>query len=333
MKKQVSDIVKSLFVAGIMLITSGITFGQNADKEIAKDYKIDKGFTLAIDNEYGEINLVNWDKNELSVIVRIETEAASQAKAEELLEKVSIAIEESNSNASFDTEIDKKVMNGKNKIKVTYSVKAPAYLNVNLEQAYGNIYIQDLTGIAELEVRYGNLTANALENKNAEQENSLDLAYGNASIESVISLTADIKYSELSLTKSKDLNNESAYSKLQLGVLSNLDIESKYDKLSIGELNGSVNIESGYTQVNLGTLNKGFKEVVADVVYGNIKGSLGEGVSFSIDANAAYGSIDIPDGDYNTQKEGTSQTVNGKIGSGSGGNLVVKVKYGNLSLK
>lgn len=328
---------KQVFRTGIFLLlvifSASALYGQNAEKEIKKNYQVQKGFTLGIDNSYGEINIVNWDKSEVSVIVRVETEASSQSKAEELLDRVTIAIDESRNEVNFSTEFDNKTMNGKNKTRVIYNVKAPSFINVNLEQRYGNVYVQEITGVAKLEVKYGNLTAGALSSKNKDDWNMLDLAYGKASVEFVTTLQTEVKYSDLSIQESQVLSIESAYSKMEFGKVGELNIDSKYDKLSIDDLSGSLDVDAAYTHVSAGTILKGFKYISADMAYGNFKAILGSGVACGIDAEVSYGSVNIPDGDYSVDKSPNRKVVEGNIGGPSDSKINVDIKYGNLNLE
>ena len=177
----------------IMLATSFTlaAYGQaKADKKLSRDYEISKGFTLGIENTYGDINIVNWDEDALSVVVTVEVEATSQSKADKLLESVNIEIDESSNSVFFETEFEKQNYNEKKKIRITYDVKTPAYMNVELEQAYGNVYIQELTGTADLEIKYSSLTADALMVEDNDEWNSLELKYGDATIGKVNGLDA-----------------------------------------------------------------------------------------------------------------------------------------------
>jgi hypothetical protein len=313
--------------------STGIVSGQKAEKEINKNYNITEGFSLDITNKYGEINVVNWKKDELSVEIIITAEASSQSKAEELLKEVEIETSESRSDANFTTRINSKGMRGDNKIQVVYNVKTPEYLNITLVQSYGNIYIQDITGLANLELKYGNLTANRLAISDPDVWNNLDLAYGKAAIEYVNALNVEVQYSELNISGSDVLSVESAYSKLFLGNLIDLDIESKYDKLSAELLEGSMSIESAYTQVSVNRIIPGFTGIFAEMAYGNFKGSLDAKTAFMIDAETAYGSINIPEGDYQSSKEGNHEEVHGNVGGQTQSKVDVSIIYGNLVLK
>lgn len=307
--------------------------GQKAQKEVAKEYQITKGYTLGIDNKYGSIELINWDRNELSVVVTIEAEATSVQRAESLLDKVTIDISEEKSAVYFETSFQQMQMNKENRLKITYAVKAPAYLNASLEQSYGNIFIQNLTGEAILEVKYGNIDANSLVREEQNAVNEITIAYGNGSIEEAGVMDVEIKYGNLSIAKSHDLEIESGYSKVSLGEVNHLNIDSKYDKLSLESLIGSAKISSAYTQVDLGYISESFTLIDAEMTYGNLKGELSSRAAFSIDAETAYGSISVPDGQYNTEKDGMRQSVNGTIGRKSDAEVMVSIRYGNLNLK
>jgi hypothetical protein len=317
-----------LFSGSVLTVT-----GQPAEKLINKEYNISQGFTLGIDNEYGEINIVNWNQDRVAVEISITVEAKSESKAEEILKQIEIDISESKTAVYFDTEVEQINVTGKTKINVKYDVKAPAYINAVLEQSYGNVYIQELTGTAELEIRYGNLTATSLVNRQAEGWNTLDLKYGNASIENVSALSAEIKYSELAVSESRMLETESAYSKLNFGKVSRLNAECKYDKLNMDLLEGTLEVDGAYTNVTVGTISNGFSEVFVDLAYGNFKAGLESQAAFAIEADISYGSVQIPDGDYQVEKEAASESVWGRVGGKSDAKILADIKYGNLVLE
>ena len=316
-----------------LMFAGASVFGQKAEKEISKEYKITKGYTLNIDNKYGAIEVVNWDKSELSVLVKIETEASSEEKAESLLKRVTIDISEEKSAVYFETDIDFKKMVNNNKVKVTYMVKTPAFLNVNLEQKYGYIFIQDISGEANLEIKYGNLDAKMLVREQQDAWNNVDIAYGDGTIEETGALSTEVKYGGLTISKSTELSIESAYSKLYLGEVNILDIESKYGKVNMEQLKGSISVESAYTNVSLGLISADFEMIEAEMSYGNLKGELAPGASFKINAETAYGSISIPDGNYHSDKHGPRHEINGSVGSSSDSEINVSIRYGDLRLR
>ncbi|MDA3822199.1 MAG: hypothetical protein PF450_06255 [Bacteroidales bacterium] len=315
----------------VLLLIAGVTvFGQKAEKELKKDYDISEGFTMGIDNKYGSIEVVNWDKDELSVVVTITVEATSQDKAEKLLDGITVDISEEESATYFDTKFDLPKLSGKNNFNVNYTVSTPSYLNVNLEQKYGNVFIQEISGEAIIDVSYGNVNATKLVRDQKGEWNAIEVGYGNISIEETGALTVELKYGAIDVVRSGELSIESAYSKLALGDVNSLSLESKYDKVVMEKMIGSVMIESAYTQVNLGSISKNFNEISAEMSYGNLKGELDPNASFTIDAEAAYGSISIPDGSYHSSKENNRHTVVGEVGSSPDALIEVSLRYGSM---
>lgn len=322
-------ILLTVICAGAFLTASG----QVSEKRMSKEYPVSEGFTLGIDNEYGEINIVNWDQDKVSVEITISVEAKSESKAEDILKKIEIDISDSKSEVYFDTEVEQINTSGKTNIKVIYNVKAPAYINAVLEQSYGNVYIQELTGNAVLEIKYGNLMATSLANMDSDKWNTLDLKYSEATIEYATSLMADVKYSELTVNESLVLETESAYSKLFFGKVTELSAECKYDKLNLDLLAGVLQVDGAYTNVTVGNISNEFSEVNVDLAYGNFKAGLGPQAAFAIEADVSYGSIQIPKGDYATEKQGGNEEVLGTIGGRSDARILADIKYGNLVLK
>lgn len=331
-----NQIFKNRYAILLMVLFSGTLMtvsGQTSEKRINKEYNISEGFTLGIDNEYGEINIVNWDQDVVDVEITISVESKSESKAEDILEKIEIDISESKTRVDFDTEVEQVSTGGKTKINVVYDVKAPAYINATLEQSYGSMYIQEITGIAYLEVRYGSLMATALINQDRDSWNTLDLKYGEATIENVTALAAEVKYSELTVNESMVLETESAYSKLFLGKVVELSAECKYDKLNVDLLTGILEVDAAYTNVSVGRISNDFSEVFVDLAYGNFKAGMDQQPAFAIEADVSYGSINIPEGDYVTEKQAGNEEVRGTIGGGSVAKILADIKYGNLVLE
>src|SRR6056297_3481784 len=331
-----NQIFKNRYAILLMVLFSGTLMsvaGQTSEKRINKQYNISEGFTLGIDNAYGEINIVNWDRDVVDVEITISVESKSESKAEDILEKIEIDISESKSRVDFDTEVEQVSTGGKTKINVVYDVKAPAYIHATLEQSYGSMYIQEITGIANLEVRYGSLMATALTNQDRDSWNMLDLKYGEATIENVTALAAEVKYSELTVHESMVMETESAYSKLFFGKVMELSAECKYDKLNMDLLVGTFEVDGAYTNVSVGTISNDFSEVFIDLAYGNFKAGLEKQAAFAIEADVSYGSINIPDGDYVKEKQAGSEEVKGTIGGGSVAKILADIKYGNMVLE
>ena len=63
------------------------------------------------------------------------------------------------------------------------TVKMPVGTDLTLSNKYGNTDIDELHGLVNLDIKYGNLTAGKLTRGNVKPLNKLNLAYGKGSID------------------------------------------------------------------------------------------------------------------------------------------------------
>jgi hypothetical protein len=128
-------------------------------------------------------------------------------------------------------------------VEVNYMVYVPAYLDVVLQNKFGDIYMDDLTGQVDIELSNGVLKANRLEGTS-----SISLSFANGMIASLGSCTMKLSYSDLVLGDVNQLDLVSKSSKLNVDKVDVLKINSRRDKLyfkHVEYLYGS----SNFTQV------------------------------------------------------------------------------------
>jgi len=333
MKTQVfKTVLLAVFVSMVVSPATAQDDEYQAMKEIDKSYDVKEGFLLGVDNKYGSINIVNWDKDEVAVQVKIEVKSISKEKAEKVLETVEIDIDESNKEVFFETDYDRKSFPNKTQVKVSYTVNAPKYLNANLEMSYGAIFIQELSGRVIIDSRYSSVDIDGLSNSDQENVNVIDLAYSNLTIGSSEVLVCELAYSPMTIDDAGVLELESKYSQLKIEKAESLIIESKYDKGKVGEIAKVFEIESAYTQVNLGDIGAGIELITAEMAYGNLKGNVAAVDGFKVNAEVSYGSVDVPEGNLSKMKEGQTLTVTGKAGKGGDAIVNVDMRYGSLML-
>src|SRR5450759_3488553 len=162
-----------------------------------------------------------------------------------------------------------------------YSSAASDVYKRQLSNKYGDTDIDELHGLVNLDIKYGNLTAGKLTRGNVKPLNTLNLSYGKGTIDETGWLNLTERYvGSMDITKSQAILLDSKYSKISLGEASSMVGESKYDNIKIENIKNLV-LENGYTEVNIGELTK-------KLTY---NGSYG---SFSIDRiPAGFESIDV----------------------------------------
>jgi len=229
-------------------------------------------------------------------------------------------------------------------------VNIPADKNLKISNRYGNTVVGELTGNGNFVVKYGNFTAYDL---NTPESGTLDLnlAYGNANIGSASFINANISYSPITIEEIKKLkinskystinveegdaiNAVSRYDKYNCEEINSLTADSKYTHFRITELAKSLKVEAGYGSVKVGEVANDFDIIDITNSYGQI--SLGlDDAEYMLDASCSYCGISYPEDEFSGDriKENNSRTVKGKIGSGSGGKVMVTSRYGEIRLR
>jgi len=350
MKKRVFK-SKSLLLSLLLIVTVSFSLSaQDARKEYTENYNVDKGVTLDSDTKYSDVELITWDKSVVDILAVVEVDASSQNRAEEALKKVDVKIAKSGNTIYVETEMENGwSRNVKTRIKIT--IKAPAWVNLDLESSYGDLFIQEASEKVQIDLKYGNLKAGSISRGNVKPYNFIDLAYSHGVIDEAGWLNLELSYSDMEVNLSKMLFVESKYSKLLGEKAGGIVTEGAYDKyyfdevdsfvaelkysgLKFGRLNKTLDLHSAYTGAKIGTLTNGFDEVSAQLSYGNISVGLEQGASFKFEGEAKYGNVNISTGDrLSKTKENNYVKVWGTVGSNPKSSIHVITKYGNSSFE
>jgi len=349
MKKKVFK-SKSLLLSLLLIVAVNFSLSaQEAKKSYSETYDISKGVTLSSDTRYSDIELLTWEKDVVDILVEVEVDASSDNRAKEILEKVKVNISKSGNTINLETDLD----NGwhrNTKVEINITINCPGYINLNMENSYGDLFIQEVSGLALLDLKYGNLKAGNLSRGNEKPYNVIELAYSNGEVDEAGWVEVELAYSELELNQSKMLFVESKYSKLLGEKAGGIITEGAYDKyyidevdsfvaelkysgLKFGTLNKTLSLHSSYTNAKIESLSKDFEEIEASLSYGNIYMDVESGASFKFDGEAKYGNISVDSAEkLSKTKENSYTKVWGTVGSNPKSSMKLVTKYGNITV-
>jgi hypothetical protein len=356
---------KSVYRTALLLIIAlmAVPFTLKAEevaKEFHKEYTAGPNTTLDINNKYGDVVIESWDKDQVVIDVKVTVELPNKEKAEKLLNYIDVQFSESENLITAKTVIDDKFSftgwgGESKKFSIDYNVKMPAGTSLALLNKYGNTDINELSGLVNLDIKYGNLTAGKLTRGNVKPLNSLSLAYGKGSVDEAGWLDLTIRYtSSFRIEKSQALLIDSKYSKLSLGETSSIVGESKYDNIRIDKIKNMV-LDNGYCDVKVGeltnkltyngsygsfeveTIPAGFEELNTDTRYLGVKLGIDEAASYGLDARLSYGDLKYNEDKFRNQKriiQSNSSEISGTIGDNETPSAKVNVKssYGSVRL-
>lgn len=350
--------MKSLRINAVIILLFAITIfssGQVVQKVIKEEYSASKKTTLNIDSKFGQVEILNWDKPVVSIEVIMKAESDNKDFAVETLQKLNASVYEEEGDIFVKTIIEDKISSTqrkKVKFSVDYTIYVPDWINTDLINKYGSVFIEKIDGYAHITVQYGNLTIRELGRENVKPLNQVVLAYSKGTIEKASWLKTDLSYSKLSIDDVQAIISISKYSSLSSEKISSLVIDSKYDTYSINylrnltgemrysnlklnELSGKLDITSYYTSVKIDKVLPDFESLRINNSRGGYRLGISKESSFSIDGKALRGDI-IVDGmpDINREIVNTDKTIWGKYGTRSPASEVnIITREGNVKME
>jgi hypothetical protein len=345
------------FFISLFLISTSLS-AQELTKEFHKEYTAGTK-TLEINNKYGDVVIQSWDKDQIVIDVKVTVDMSNKEKAQKYLDLIDVRFSEGDNVISAKTVIEDNFnftgWGDSRKFSIDYHIKMPVGTDLTLANKYGNTDIDELHGLMDLDIKYGNLTAGKLTRGNIKPLSKLVLAYGKGSIDETGWLDLNERYvGKMEITKSQAILLDSKYSKITLGEASSIVGESKYDNIRIDNIKNLV-LENGYTEVNIGELTKkltysgsygsfsidripaGFESLDVETHYMGVRLGIEESASFKLDAKVSYGGLKYNEDKFKNQRrivENNSSEVSGSFGNEENPSARVKVlaSYGTVRL-
>lgn len=300
---------------------------------------------LQISNKFGEVKFINEGGSEITIDVLVKIEGTNERKVAELIDKINVSFSKTGGTVKAETSIENNY-NFRGNFSIDYLVNVPSEKNLAVENKYGNVVVNRLTGTGKFDVQYGSLTAVALKGistkvllaygkaKIDETENiEMEIRYSNITMGESENIRLDTKYSTADIDKARDIQTESRYDKLNIGELVSLTADTKYSQVKVGKLMKSLQIGTGYGGIKVDNVDPGFESIIINNSYGNIYLGL-NAASYTVDASCQYCGISYPQERFkgNRMKEDTSVQINGKIGNTGGGKVKIESRYGEIKL-
>ncbi len=243
MKKMIHTLCKSIRWLLLLALLTGTTVSaqdHKSKKNLSRQFPATRETTLDIENKYGKIQVVSWEEDIVAIDVEIRVSEASESKLEKLKEDISIDFtgtanyiivkskfkSESGLLASELKSVSHTLSGTNKNVEINYLVKVPPYLDVVLNNKFGDIYLDDHGGDVEIGLSNGALKANRLEG-NA----NITLNFSTGMIETLGSATLKMSYSDLTLSEAGQLDITSKSSTLKADSINVLKINSRRDKL------------------------------------------------------------------------------------------------------
>ncbi len=228
-------------------------------KSYTKSYNVSSSDKVSFSNQFGEMKLITWDKNEVKVDVSITASSDDEARAQKILDKISITDEKTSGEVSFKTKwandkddnvgSKEKGKNYNEGMKINYTIYLPSANPLYAKNEFGPMIVPDYRGEATLESQFGSLTTGKITNAK-----NIKVGFGKADIGQINNGKVDIQYSTGTIKKLVgDVDAKFQFcSAIKINVdndVKSLDIDNSYSTLYLDlskNLSASYNISTSY---------------------------------------------------------------------------------------
>ncbi|MRT94072.1 hypothetical protein [Ancylomarina sp. 16SWW S1-10-2] len=342
----------------LLLISIGISSQVFASDDYIKSfdgkYAVKEGSQLTIENKYGNIEIKNWEVDSVLIKATITTHASNEARAENLFKGIKINIDQIGETIMAFTEMEKNFKTG-NKFSIDYEVFMPEYIQISLNNKFGDIYINTVRAKANINLSYGNLLAEKFLYPNEKPLSSINLSYAKATINECNRTKLTLKYSKMNIGTSETLIVVSRFSKLHLDNNISLIANSKYDAFDIINTESVLISKGQYSDIKIDNVSRNldlnlrygnckvenvasdFETINIDNQYVPSRITIADGASYMLEARTKYCGISYPDNSQviTEEKNNSESKIQVLVGNSSSpeSKIHVNSEYGNISLK
>jgi hypothetical protein len=362
---------KHLFWVIPLFLLSNARVEYDAERTINKKFSANQMSIVEVKNEYGNIEIKTWEKKDIAFEVKIQAQAENENLTKQLVNDSEIIFEQTNNRVTAISKRKKiniqrkwwKFWQDNNyKLNVHYIIYLPKEIDLNLENVYGNIEIENRSGDLVAELAYGKITTHnnkgfvELDIKHGEAvmgylgNTKIEAQYSEIKIERTGILKVNSRNSEISILEALDVNAYSKYDKYEFGKIDNFVNEGGYDEIDIKSAR-SVALSADYSELTVGNCEVSFEINMThgEGIIENTSSAFSKGVlegsytdyfisiamPFSFDLKGKYTEIELPPESVITEKQISENTnyFSGQTGQKPTCSIIANLIYGSLNIK
>lgn len=321
MKKENMTFKRLAFLLMVWIPLMGVSQQFSKEKALERHYGVSAATTLDIENKYGNIQMLTWDRDSIRVRMRVIAKSNKNDQLDNILENIDFNFTRTNYFIGIETEFQKSYdsffhdllnlaesfVSDEDEVEINYTIQAPEYINVHITNKFGDIYMDDLVGDVIIKLSNGDLKANNL-GGNAELHitmgdgdihaitaGKLFLNYAEVHLQETDKITIDSKISTIHIDKGNVVKLISKKDKFYIKETRQLFGESYFSDLNITNLSNKANVEMRYGNMNLDRIRKEFSFIDLASEYTDITMCFERGSSFYLDITHEGSGVRLPD--------------------------------------
>ena len=356
-----------IMIISLIFLSLGTLSAQKESetRNFIKTVPVGKETTLEVSNKYGKVEITTWNKDSVFIRAEVKAYAKDASKLGKMFDGITVNISDakyivraqteftSNLNTLFESfkGMTSKIISYDSRVEINYYIDIPEYLNLNIDNKYGDVYMEDNTGELRLNISNGSLRANSV-GKNS----SLTMVFCDAKINSMASGNINASFSEISLGTTEDLTINSISSKYDIKKAGIIRGDSKRDKFFIEyieTLNGNsyftdykisnvkkeMNLTAKYGSITAELIEKAFESIAINSSYSDISLNFDPGASYNLDVRHLNAFLVLPDKNIKTEEKTLNEDkkeyiTTATVGKNPGKSKVkIDANRGNIYLK
>ncbi len=297
-------------------------------KNITRSFAVNKDCNIQLNNKYGDIHILPWDKDSASFSINIKVTDKKETDADKILNSIDVEFtstpyylavktvfrDSKNTVMSDIADYANSLFNiGKN-VEINYIMNVPKTSSLKIENKYGNIYTTNHSGNVQFILSNGDLKANDLTG-----DTKIDLSFGNGVVNTIKDGKLNIGYSDFEIKNAGKLIVEDKSANISIAKVDNIDIDSKRGKYYIDTvgtitgqtdfsyinayyLKGSVFLKSFYGDINLTEISDSFSSININSSYTDMKLYIQKSSSVGFEMNCKKTELSYPSSITGIQK-------------------------------
>jgi hypothetical protein len=341
--------IPRLFASLILLLC--FTNLQAQEKQIIrKSYTGGAEYILDISNKYGDIEITTWEKPNVEAVITIGADGNNDSKNQKRIESVEIRERKYGNRILLETLYlsDGIFRFIKNDTRVNYRISMPREMALQIDNRFGNVFIDDIMGDVEVLLNHGNLTTEDLKGRN----NRLDVSFGTLDAVNIVGGSVKIGFGKLVIGNAGTISINSNSASVDIFQANKIQLNGNLGSVTIGEIGeitgeygaGNIQIEKlkhtarltmkSAANLEVDEVAQGFAEIDLQGSFSGFRIGFQPNADFELDAQLDHGSLSFNGAEVPPDNpENDTQTYRQSVGSmANAGKLTIRNKYGNVRI-
>lgn len=353
----------NLIVLVMVVFTSVVVAQVEETKKISKTFDVSDNASLEIENKYGKVHIITWDKQQVQLDIEILAKEKNQEKLDKLMASISFDINHLKGFIIAKTIISKGVINNgiseltnaifssENSLQIDYVIYVPQQISLTIDNKFGDVYIDKAGGKVVLRLSHGDLRSGGFYNDvlldvqfgktniNHFHSGRLLSSYADVDIKQVGKIDIDAKSSTINIEKVQSIKINSRRDKIYINEAESVLGEGSFSDFKIKKLTKEINLNTKYGDTYIDEIGINCTYINMNAKYTDLTLRLNPMVTYRLDMTNKSSDITFPLEVTNVEtknldEDGKVKNIYGKIGKASDtkSNLVVNIENSNINI-